>query len=119
MPENIFGIKSILTASTMTIGEFLTCILCSTLLGFLISLIYIFTHRKTGYSQSYVLTMTMLPAIIAVIILIIGCGSEALPATPRTLLMCSLQWRWVCAAVWDISAAHSCSSCCWVLSCSC
>ena len=72
MPENIFGIKSILTASTMTIGEFLTCILCSTLLGFLISLIYIFTHRKTGYSQSYVLTMTMLPAIIAVIILIIG-----------------------------------------------
>ena len=72
MPENMFGIKSILTASTMTIGEFLTCILCSVLLGFLISLIYIFTHRKSGYSQSYVLTMTMLPAIIAVIILVIG-----------------------------------------------
>ena len=72
MPENMIGIKSILTASTMTIGEFLTCILCSVLLGFLISLIYIFTHRKSGYSQSYVLTMTMLPAIIAVIILVIG-----------------------------------------------
>ena len=84
MPENIFGIKSILTASTMTIGEFLTCILCSTLLGFLISLIYIFTHRKTGYSQSYVLTMTMLPAIIAVIILIIGDSvSSALSTSSR------------------------------------
>ena len=48
------------------------------ILGFLISLIYIATHRKEGYSQSYVMTIIMLPAIIALILILINSTAGAL-----------------------------------------
>lgn len=44
------------------------CILSALVLGVLVGLVYMFTHRKTGYSQSYVLAMPMLSALIATII---------------------------------------------------
>ena len=48
------------------------------MLGFLIGVIYILTHRKEGYSQSYVMTMTMLPTIVAVILLVINSTAGAI-----------------------------------------
>ena len=45
-----------------------TCVLSALVLGVLIGLVYMFTHRKTGYTQSYVLAMPMLSGLVATII---------------------------------------------------
>ena len=47
-------------------------ILSSLLLGLLISLTYLATHRKEVYARSFPVTLIMLPAIIAIIILLVG-----------------------------------------------
>ena len=65
-------------ASSVTAGSFMLCIIVSIILGFLISLIYIITHKKEGYSQSYVLTMIMLPSVVALILLLINTTYGAL-----------------------------------------
>ena len=63
---------------TIKPGEFFLCVGAALLIGFLISLIYIVTHRKEGYSQSYVLTMIMLPTIVSLILLLINTTAGAL-----------------------------------------
>lgn len=59
-------------------GEFFICVGTAVVLGFMISIIYILTHRKEGYSQSYVFTMIMLPTIISLILLLINTPAGAL-----------------------------------------
>lgn len=58
--------------------EFFMCIGASIIIGFLISLIYMATHRKEGYSQSYVFTLIMLPTTISLILLLINTTAGAL-----------------------------------------
>jgi len=41
-------------------------------LGLMISLVYLLTHNREGYSGSFIVTLIMLPAIISVLILLIG-----------------------------------------------
>lgn len=54
----------------------LGCILTALVLGILIGVVYMFTHRKTGYTQSYVLTMPMLSGLVATILVMMsGLGS--------------------------------------------
>ncbi|SEH40849.1 protein of unknown function [Ruminococcus flavefaciens] len=73
---------SVLGTSTSLVpikaGEFFLCVGAALVIGFLISLIYIVTHRKEGYSQSYVLTMIMLPTIVSLILLLINTTAGAL-----------------------------------------
>lgn len=79
--SNIFASTSNDTAaklSNITLKEFCICIGAALIIGFLISLIYIFCHRKDGYSQSYVMTMIMLPTIVAMILLLINTTAGAL-----------------------------------------
>ena len=64
--------------TTVSAGQFFICVGAALVLGFLISLIYIVTHRKEGYSQSYVMTIIMLPAIIALILILINSTAGAL-----------------------------------------
>ncbi len=64
-------LTSVLTES-FTLGEILIVSGSSLILGFLISLVYVFTHKKTGYAPSFAITLVMLPIIIAVIIMLIG-----------------------------------------------
>lgn len=59
-------------------SNFAICVGAALVLGFLISLVYIFCHRKEGYSQSYVLTMIMLPTIVSLILLLINTTAGAL-----------------------------------------
>lgn len=59
-------------------GEFFLCVGAALIIGFFISLIYIVTHRREGYSQSYVLTMIMLPTIVSLILLLISTPAGAL-----------------------------------------
>lgn len=68
--NNLF--KSVLSTDSLTLSQVIICTLSAVVLGFLICMIYMFTHRKKGYAQSYVLSMVMLPAIIAIIIMLVG-----------------------------------------------
>lgn len=58
--------------TTLTIGNALLTLAAAIALGILISFTYMKTYRKGTYSQSFVLTMIMIPAIIAIIILLVG-----------------------------------------------
>lgn len=62
---------SILDGS-LTLVKMLVLLGCSLALGFFISVVYICTHKKSGFPPSFAVTLVMLPAIIAVIILLIG-----------------------------------------------
>ncbi|WP_151733505.1 DUF4956 domain-containing protein [Paenibacillus tengchongensis] len=68
MLDSIFSAVS--TDTTLSFGTAVTTILLSLLLGAVIS----FTYMKTspGYTQSFTLTMVLLPVIVAIIILLIG-----------------------------------------------
>lgn len=59
-------------AATLTIGHTLLVLGVALVLGLFISQVYIRTHQQEGYAQSFTVTMIMLPAIIAIIILMIG-----------------------------------------------
>lgn len=48
------------------------------LVGLLISLLYIVTHRKNGYSQSYVMMLLILPPIVAIVLSMINSTASAL-----------------------------------------
>ncbi len=50
---------------------FLLCIGISLAIGFGISIIYMLTHKKEGFAQSYALTLIMLPPIVAVLLMLI------------------------------------------------
>lgn len=63
---------------TIETGDFCLCFIVSLILGFLISAIYMITHKKEGYSQSYVMTMIMLPPIVTIILLLINTTAGAL-----------------------------------------
>lgn len=75
--NGLFG--SVIDAQNgISAGEFFVCVGVSVILGFLISMIYMRTHNKEGYSQSYVFTMIMLPAIVSLILLLINTTAGAL-----------------------------------------
>lgn len=64
----VFDDQSAVNLDFPTVGQVLTCIVSGLVLGILIGLVYMFTHRKTGYSQSYVIAMPMLSGLVASII---------------------------------------------------
>lgn len=64
--------------SPVSIKNMLFALLLGVVLGFLISLVYIFTHRKTGYKESYVMTLMMLPPIVAIVLVMINSMASAL-----------------------------------------
>lgn len=59
-------------SDSFTFKDVLIVLISSLVIGFAISLLYIVTHKKTGYAPSFAVTIVMLPAIIAVIIMLIG-----------------------------------------------
>ncbi|MBR4626252.1 MAG: DUF4956 domain-containing protein [Ruminococcus sp.] len=64
--------------SSVTAKHFFVCLSSALIIGFLISVLYLVSHRKEGYSESYVVTMTMLPAIVCIILLTINSLAGAL-----------------------------------------
>jgi hypothetical protein len=57
---------------TLTLPGMLAGFGAALVLGLFISLVYLKTHKTEGYSTGFVITLIMLPAIIAVIIMLIG-----------------------------------------------
>lgn len=76
--SDLFNNSGVSVNTNITLGQFGLCVGAALLIGFLISLIYIFCHRKEGYSQSYVFTMIMLPTIVSLILLLINTTAGAL-----------------------------------------
>lgn len=59
-------------AETLTFGSVLMILMSALVLGLGISLVYMLTHRKEAYTSGFVIALIMLPAIIAMIILLVG-----------------------------------------------
>lgn len=65
----IFDDQSEFNLNMPTFGQIISCVIAALVLGLCISFVYMFTHRKEGYSQSYVLSMPMLSTLVASVIL--------------------------------------------------
>ena len=58
--------------TSFTLTNTLIVITAAIILGFLLSLVYMRTTKKAGYSPSFTVTLIMLPVIISIIILLVG-----------------------------------------------
>lgn len=67
--ESLFGS---VVGETLSLDSSLMIILSSLLFGLGISLAYMFAHQKEGYNANFIIALIMLPAIIAMIILLVG-----------------------------------------------
>ncbi|MEF3307741.1 DUF4956 domain-containing protein [Paenibacillus sp. GYB004] len=70
MLDSIFS--SAAAATELSLTHALLTILMSIVVGLVISFTYMKTSSRGGYSPSFTLTMVVLPAIVAIIILLIG-----------------------------------------------
>lgn len=65
-------IISTTTGESFTLLNALLVISSAIILGLGISLVYMRTHKKDGFSSGFTMSLTMLPVIIAIIILLVG-----------------------------------------------
>lgn len=70
MLDSIFSTSA--SGDTLTLAGVLLALGAALLLGLIVSVFYIRTHREEGYSSGFTITLIMLPAIIAIIIMLIG-----------------------------------------------
>ncbi|MCX7922544.1 MAG: DUF4956 domain-containing protein [Clostridia bacterium] len=70
MFESFFGTTA--ADTTISLTNALLTIIISFLLGGIISITYMKTSKRNGYSQNFALTLVMTPSVIAIIILLIG-----------------------------------------------
>lgn len=59
-------------AETLTLTSVLGILLSSIVIGAIISVVYLFTHRKEGYSQAFCVALILLAPIVGMVILLIG-----------------------------------------------
>ena len=64
----VFDDQSEFNLASPTTVQILTCVLGAMVIGILICLLYLFTHRKEGYSRSMVLTLPMLSTLVSTVI---------------------------------------------------
>lgn len=75
--DNLFA-ETAGAVSGVEVFDLLVTLGLSVLLGLMISCLYIFTHRKSSYSSSYVLTILILPVIVSVVLVLINSTASAL-----------------------------------------
>ena len=59
-------------ASSLTIVSVLEILASSVIIGLVISLVYLFTHKKESYSQAFCVALILLAPIVGLVILLIG-----------------------------------------------
>lgn len=70
MLQNIFrGLFDVETANVISVSDFMLCIVCSLIIGFIIAAMYMY---KSTYSKSFIVTLAMLPAIVCVVIMMVN-----------------------------------------------
>ena len=57
------------TTASISVGDFLLCIFVSLLIGLFLAFVYAF---KSRYTQSFVITLALLPAIVCVVIMMVN-----------------------------------------------
>ncbi len=81
----------------MSVVQFFGCIISALVIGLGISLLYMHTHKKEGFAQSYALTVIMLAPIVAILLMLINstagglalagvftlCRFRSIPADPK------------------------------------
>ncbi|GIM28361.1 DUF4956 domain-containing protein [Clostridium polyendosporum] len=65
-------LSSIASGSNITITTVVAVTAAAIILGLIISLVYMKTNNKSGYSSGFATTLIMLPLIISIIILLVG-----------------------------------------------
>ncbi|EMS72085.1 DUF4956 domain-containing protein [Ruminiclostridium cellobioparum] len=70
MLDSIFPVSA--SGDTLTLSGVLAALGAALILGLIVSLAYIGTHKREGYSAGFTITLIMLPAIISIIIMLIG-----------------------------------------------
>ncbi|MCD7796638.1 MAG: DUF4956 domain-containing protein [Clostridiales bacterium] len=58
--------------ATLTWSGVLETLIASIIIGLVISLLYLFTHREEGYSQAFYVALILLAPIVGMVILVIG-----------------------------------------------
>lgn len=77
--NNLFStVDTTIEVSGVNIMDMITTLGLGVLMGIMISVLYIFTHRKSSYSSSYVLTILILPVIVSVVLVMINSMASAL-----------------------------------------
>lgn len=59
-------------AEQLTVTSVLEILASSIVIGLIISLVYLFTHKKEGYSQAFCVALILLAPIVGLVILLIG-----------------------------------------------
>ncbi len=67
--ENIFDNQGLIE---VTMQKALLVLAISLVLGFVLSVVYIFTHRKAGYLASMPTTLIILPVVVATLLMLVG-----------------------------------------------
>lgn len=67
--SRLFADQSEQSLNAPSTGVIIACVLCAVVIALVVSFVYMFTRRKTGYSQSLVLTMPMLSGLISAIMI--------------------------------------------------
>lgn len=72
MQDFIYSLTSGDYATELTWISVLEVILPAVIIGLVISLVYLFTHKKEGYSQAFCVSLILLAPIVGMVILVIG-----------------------------------------------
>ncbi len=72
MLDSIFATAATTASETISLANLLLALLTAFATGILLSLVYMKTHKNETPSQSFALTMVILPAVISIIILLVG-----------------------------------------------
>ncbi len=70
MLENLFkGLFDAEHAATISVTDFLLCIVCALFVGIVIAFAYMY---RTRYTKSFVVTLALLPAVVCVVIMLVN-----------------------------------------------
>ncbi len=72
MQDFLYSITSGDWATTLDWKSVLEVVISASIIGFVISLVYLFTHKKEGYSQAFCVSLILLAPIVGMVILVIG-----------------------------------------------
>lgn len=72
MQDFLYNITSGDWATVLTWQSVLQVVLTASAIGLIISLVYLFTHKKEGYSQAFCVSLILLAPIVGMVILVIG-----------------------------------------------
>lgn len=72
MQDFLYEITSGDWATNLDWKSVLTVLVSASVVGFVISLVYLLTHKKEGYSQAFCVSLILLAPIVGMVILVIG-----------------------------------------------